>query len=79
MTNDEWKRLNRKTVGFIRQWLDDSIFHHVFTKSSAYSLWKKLEDLYEKKTNSNKAFLIRKLINLKYKEGAYITEHLNEM
>ncbi|KAF8387698.1 hypothetical protein HHK36_026352 [Tetracentron sinense] len=27
----------------------------------------------------NKAFLIRKLVNLKFKEGTSITEHLNEM
>ncbi|KAJ8466528.1 hypothetical protein OPV22_029080 [Ensete ventricosum] len=79
MTNDEWKRLDRKTVGFIRQWLDDSVFHHVSTECSAYSLWKKLESLYERKTVGNKAFLIRELVNLKYKEGTSIPEHLNEM
>ena len=53
MTDDKWKRLHRKTVEFIRQWLDDSVFHHVSTKSPAYSLWKKLECLYERKTVSN--------------------------
>ena len=79
MTDDEWKRLDRKTIGFIRQWLDDSVFHHVSTEISAYSLWKKLESLYERKTAGNKAFLIRKLVNLKYREGASIAEHLNEM
>ena len=79
MIDDEWKRLDRKTVGFIRQRLDDSVFHYVSTESSAYSLWKKLEDLYERKTAGNKAFLIRKLVNLKYKEGASIAEHLNEI
>ena len=45
---------------------------------SAESLWKKLESLYERKTASNKAFLIRKLVNLKYVEGSSIAEHLNE-
>ena len=79
MIDDEWKRLDRKTIGFIRQWLDDSVFHHVSTEISAYSLWKKLESLYERKTAGNKAFLIRKLVNLKYREGASIAEHLNEM
>ena len=34
-TDDEWKRLDRKTIGFIRQWLDDSVFHHVSTEISA--------------------------------------------
>ena len=79
MTDDEWKRLDRKTVGFIWQWLDDSVVHYISTEISAYSLWKKLESLYERKTVGNKAFLIRKLVNLKYREGASIAEHLNEM
>ncbi|KAF8413693.1 hypothetical protein HHK36_001685 [Tetracentron sinense] len=35
--------------------------------------------MYERKTASNKAFLIRKLVNLKYKEGNSIAEHLNEI
>ena len=79
MIDDEWKRLDRKTIGFIRQWLDDSVFHHVSTEISAYSLWKKLESFDETKTYGNKAFLIRKLVNLKYRDGASIAEHLNEM
>jgi len=32
MTDDEWKRLDRKTIGFIRQWLDYSVFHYVSTE-----------------------------------------------
>jgi len=72
-----WKMLDRKTVGFIRQWLDDSVFHHVSTETSAQALWKKLEALYERKTAGNKAFLIRKFVNLKYREGSPMTEHLN--
>jgi len=39
-------------------------------------LWR---SLYERKTTTNKAFLIRKLVNLKYKEGSSIAEHLNEV
>ncbi|KAJ8492114.1 hypothetical protein OPV22_013835 [Ensete ventricosum] len=53
--------------------------HHVSTECSAYSLWNKLEGLYERKTIGNKAFLIRKLVNLKYKDGTSIPEYLNEM
>ncbi|KAK8921663.1 hypothetical protein KSP39_PZI019972 [Platanthera zijinensis] len=75
--DEEWKKMDRKAVGFIRQWLDDSVFHHVSTETSAQALWKKLEALYERKTAGNKAFLIRKLVNLKYREGSQMTEHLN--
>lgn len=79
MKQEDWKKFDRKAIGFIRQWLDDSVFHLVSNENSAHSLWKKLESLYERKTAGNKAFLIRKLVNLKYKEGTSIAEHLNEM
>ena len=58
MEHSEWERLDRKITGFIRQWLDDNVFHLVSMETSAESLWKKLESLYERKTASNKAFLI---------------------
>ena len=41
-------------------------------------MWKKLHDLYEKNTTSNKVFLMRKLYNLKMKETALVVEHLNK-
>ena len=40
-------------------------------------LWKKLHDLYENNTASNKVFLMKKLYNLKMKEGASVAKHLN--
>ena len=41
-TEDEWKKLNRKTIGHIRQWVDHSVFHHVSKGVDAYSLRQKL-------------------------------------
>ena len=79
MTDDGWTSINRKTVGFIRQWIDDSVFHHVSTETSAQAPWKKLESLYDRKSATNKAFLFTKLVNLKYRENSPIAEHLNEM
>ena len=29
MDDDAWKKLYRKTIGNIRQWFDDNVFHHV--------------------------------------------------
>ncbi|CAJ1939908.1 unnamed protein product [Sphenostylis stenocarpa] len=37
-----------------------------------YNLWKKLNELFESKNSLNKAFLIRKLVNLKYKDGSSV-------
>ena len=74
----DWERMNRKTVGFIRQWIDDSVFHHVAQETKADALWKKLQDLYERRTPQNKALLVKRLVNLRYKEGSSMSEHLSE-
>lgn len=42
----EWKKLNRKTIDQIRQWIDHSVFHHVAQETDTYALWKILEDMY---------------------------------
>ena len=53
-------------------------FHHVSQETNAEALWEKLRSLYERKTAQNKAFIARKLVNLKLKEGKSIAEHLSE-
>jgi hypothetical protein len=40
-------------------------------------LWKKLESLFEKKTAAKKAFLFKELVNMKYRDGISVTEHMN--
>ena len=77
--DEDWNKLNRKVVGVIRQWIADNVFHYVSTKTSANDLRKKLEELYDRKSATNKAFLFWKLVNLKYKEGGSVAEHLNDM
>ena len=37
-----------------------------------------MKGLYERKTTQNKAFVARKLVNLKLKEGKSVTEHFSE-
>jgi hypothetical protein len=38
VTNNDWKKLNRKAVGYIKQRVDQSVFHHVAKEVDAYSL-----------------------------------------
>ena len=64
-----WKKINHKAIGHIREWVDDSVFHHVANETDAHELWKKLESLFEKKTATKKAFLIKELVNMKYSDG----------
>ncbi|CAL2254439.1 unnamed protein product [Prunus armeniaca] len=77
-SDDAWSIMNRKAVGQIRQWVDQSVFHHVAQETDAYKLWTKLSSMYERKTAQNKASVIRRLVNLKYRDGRSVTEHLSD-
>ena len=55
------------------------MFHHVSMVESSYSLWQTLESIYERKTATNKVFLIFELVNLKYNDDSFVAEHLNEV
>ena len=68
MKREDWTKMNMKTIGHIRQWIDHSVFHHVAQETEAYQLWTKLEGMYERKTARNKALLMRQLVNLKYRD-----------
>ena len=76
-TDEEWKLQHRQVCGLIRQWVDDNVLHHIETETDARSLWKKLEQLYARKTGNNKMYMIKKLIELRYQEGTPMTDHLN--
>ena len=61
------------------QWVDDNIYNRIVNKDNAHVLWKKLEELYARKMGDNKLYVVQKLMNLRYKDGTSITDHLNEM
>ena len=76
MSDREWEKLKRKIIGLIQQWIDDNVFHHASMEVNAHNLWLKLKSLYGRKMVQNKVFLIRKLMNMKYKDGTSMVEHL---
>ena len=57
--------------------MDDNVFNHISDETHARTLWQKLEELYARKEGTNKMFLIKQLMNLKYREGAPVTDHVN--
>lgn len=69
MSDPEWKKMNLKIVFVIRQWLDLSVYLHVEIETDTHKIWNKLKELYERKNVQNKAYLIRKLVNMKYEHG----------
>ena len=71
----KWKKTDKKVIALIRQYLDDSVFHHVASCESAKALWDKLVSSYESKSATSKAFLVRKLVQLRLNEEKYVEEH----
>ncbi|PKI40481.1 hypothetical protein CRG98_039117 [Punica granatum] len=72
-----WESTNQKTIGLIRQWIDNSIYHHVAQETNAKALWDKLTNLYARKTPQNKAFLVKKLVHLRYQDGGDMAVHMS--
>lgn len=77
-SDEEWEFAHQQVCGFIRQWVDDNVYNHIANESHARSLWEKIESLYASKSGNNKLYLLNSLMNLRYKEGTSILDHLNE-
>ena len=69
--------MNKNAIAYIRQWIDTSSCHHVANETNAYNIWKKLESVFEQKIVGFKIFLLKKLVNIKLKEGTLMIDHLN--
>eukprot|EP00253_Pinus_taeda_P015691 PITA_15691 len=78
VSNEEWKKLDRKAKSTIRLCVSDSVLLNVSGEATAKALWDKLGTLYQYKSLVNKLFLQKKLYNLRMKDGDSVTEHLNE-
>ncbi|GFZ21458.1 hypothetical protein Acr_29g0006200 [Actinidia rufa] len=74
--DEEWRKMNRKTIGLIRQCIGHEVFYHVAQETSAYELWIKLEEMYQMKTSRNKALVMRRLVNLKLQRETTVAEHM---
>ncbi|VFQ83449.1 unnamed protein product [Cuscuta campestris] len=62
----------------IRQFIDDSVFHHVANDTNTYEVWEKLKCMYERENALNKASIMRRLVKLDYRDGHSVVEHLND-
>ncbi|KAJ0086303.1 hypothetical protein Patl1_08345 [Pistacia atlantica] len=58
--------------------VEENVVNHIANETHARTLWYKLETFYASKTRNNKLFLLKQAMNLRYKEGSFILDHLNE-
>ena len=77
MTDEEWKKLDRKAKSTILLCVSDSVLLNVLGEATAKALWDKLGTLYQSKSLVNKLFLRKNLYHLRMKDGDSVTEHMN--
>ncbi|KAJ0077765.1 hypothetical protein Patl1_37282 [Pistacia atlantica] len=77
-SDEEWEFEHKQVFGYIKQWVEDNVVNHIANETHARALWYKLETLYASKIGNNKLFLPKQAMNLRYKEGSSILDHLNE-
>ena len=75
--DDDWDVEHRKDIAHMRRWMDPSLHEHISDEMNADLVWKKLENIFSRKTLENKTTLIRRLVNLKYKDGNNMVEHIS--
>eukprot|EP00253_Pinus_taeda_P029661 PITA_29661 len=77
VSDEEWKKLDRKEKSTIRLCVLDLVLLNVSVEAMAKALWDKLGTLYQSKSLVNKMFLQKKMYSLRMKDGDSVTKHLN--
>ena len=77
VSDEEWKKLDRKEKSTIQLCVSDSVLLNVLGEATVKALWDNLGTLYQSKSLVNKLFLLKNLYNLRMKDGDLVTEHLN--
>ena len=75
--DDDWDVEHRKAIAYMRRWMDPTLHEHIYDETKADVVWKKLENIFSRKISENKTTLIRRLVNLKYKDGNNMVEHIS--
>ena len=78
MLQDEWADLDELASSTIMVTLSKSVYFNVKEMKTSYELWKKLCNLYDQKSAASQVYWLKKLVDLKMKEGASMSDHLNE-
>ena len=77
VSDEEWKKLDRKAKSTIQLCVLDSVLLNVSGEATVKALWDRLGTFYQSKSLVNKLFLRKKLYNLGMKDGDSVTEHMN--
>ena len=70
--------LDAKARSMLRLHLAESVYFTIIGKPTTKAVWDKLCANYESKSASNKVYLMKKLFDMRMKEGTNVTTHLND-
>lgn len=70
---------DEQALALIGLCVEDGQLVHIRNKTTAKSAWDALREYHERNTLSNKVTLMRKICELKLKEGGSVEAHLNEL
>ena len=79
LTKEELNDLEEKAHSSIILSLSNEVLREVTDEDKAAGLWKRLENLYMKKSLTNLLYLKQRLYTLKMKEGTPIAKHLDKL
>ncbi|MCO5589372.1 hypothetical protein L7F22_043339 [Adiantum nelumboides] len=78
MDKGEWNEMDELALSTIMLTLAESVYFNVANEVSAYDAWTKLSGLYKKQSAASQVYWLKKLVDLKMKEGTPMSNHLNE-
>ncbi|RYA67440.1 hypothetical protein DD598_28305, partial [Enterobacter cloacae complex sp. 2DZ2F16B1] len=78
MDEDEWSEMDELALSTIMLTLAESVYFNVADEMSFYQAWLKLSVLYEKQSAASQVYWLKKLVDLKMKDGTPMSNHLNE-
>src|SRR3954466_14298549 len=69
--------LQERALSAIFTSVTDNVLREIATKKTASDAWKKLEELYSRKSLTNRLYLKKRLYNLRMVEGTPLKQHLD--
>ena len=78
LSDEDWEKLDLEARATIFVALSSNVLFNISAEKTTKELVDKLSSLYEIPSASNKVFIMKKLYNLKMKEGGVMSNHLNE-
>lgn len=76
---EDWEFKKLHVCGYIIHWVEEDVRNHIVNETHVRSLWKKLKILYALKTRNNKLSLLKQYMNIRYKEGTPIIDHIYDI